>query len=165
MRCKTITIEPVKQVSEAFKERDVLEEIEFANLNKSNFKAQLERIERETKYATQRDCEQQLVGLEGMYKKKFQELKQLLKIDEDIEQVIDALRGNTQSESLNVIKSRLNAAEELKHLKLKCKNISVKMEEYKTKLELNKNELKLKEDKFQSEMTQLRKQLHELQEK
>jgi len=165
MRCKTIKIDPVKQVSDSMKERDVIGEYEEMELKKANFKSTIERIERETKYATKQECEQQLVGLEGMYKKKFQDLKEILKVEDDLEQIIEAWRIGTQSESLNILKNRLNSADELKHMKLKCKNLSIKLEEQQSKTVCSNNEVKHVEEMKSHEMTELRRKFNEMQSK
>lgn len=108
-RCKEIKIEPVQTVSSNLKDKDIISEIDELNLEKSNFKKNIEKIKKEAEYNTKKDIEQHIQNIENVFKRKFSDLKSLLKLDFDLEMVVDAYRNNTRTEALDILKERVHA--------------------------------------------------------
>lgn len=79
-RCKEITTSPTQDIVEEQNENDTVQEDALLS-EQNNLKQQIEKIKFDIKYATQKEYEQQLYALDGMYKKKFEDLKTILKLD------------------------------------------------------------------------------------
>lgn len=80
-RCKEIKTEPKQDIQEEKNTEGVLSEKDLLSNEQGNIKSHIEKIKFDIKYATQKEYEQQLYALDGMYKKKFEDLQTILKLD------------------------------------------------------------------------------------
>jgi len=160
-RCKEICTSPKQNIKEEHNEELVTEK-DLLGHEQESLKNHIEKIKFDIKYATQKEYEQQMYALDGMYKKKFEDLKTILKLDYDLELVIDSFRNNTNSEAMKQLNNKIQAFEELKRYKLKSDKLQGKLDKILAETNMVKAETAQKNDKNSSEFTVLKLEISRL---
>lgn len=85
-----------------------------------------------------------------------------MKIDYDIELIIDSYRNNTNSEAMKQLKSKMEAFEDLKRYKLKNEKLTNKLEKTMNEINMIKAENTLKGDNASTDKSVLKLEISNL---